>query len=147
MNTAAFHPMLVHFPVALLMVGFLFSTVGLFCKQCCKCGCSTDSGNPSCIMRAGYWLLVLGALGAVASVLSGMIFTEPMQGIMGEKRSVHQLFAIMTMSVSIVSAAIMTYYIYSAKRTRPVLIIGYILYAATMILVAITGHLGGAMVY
>ncbi|MEG1607158.1 MAG: DUF2231 domain-containing protein [Mucinivorans sp.] len=148
MSSSMFHPLLVHFPIALLLVGFIFVTIAIFGRLKCKNTCAvTESANPCCIERAGYWLLVLGTLGAIASVLSGLFFTTAMDGMMGQKRDIHQLFAVMTMSVSIISAAVLTYHTYGKKKSCGVFWIGYILYAVVAVLVSITGHLGGMMVY
>ena len=52
------HAMIVHFPIALLFVGFLFDLLSLATKK------------PS-FKTAALYLLVLGAIGAVAAYLSG----------------------------------------------------------------------------
>lgn len=139
------HPVVVHFPIALLIVGFLFATLSVFCKKCNKIDC-TQTGKPSCIQKVAYWLLLLGALGAVGAVLSGTFFTHSMTGPLGELRDTHQMLAISTMTVSLIAAAVYTYYIYKAP-TKEVLTIGYILYVVSVILVSITGHYGGEIVY
>ena len=52
------HPMIVHFPIALLIVGFLADAVGLIFKK-------------DFFTKAGFYLLILGTLGVVAAYLSG----------------------------------------------------------------------------
>jgi len=52
------HPMLVHFPIALLIVGFLAELAGLLLRK-------------DWLARAALLLLVLGTLGAVSAVLTG----------------------------------------------------------------------------
>lgn len=146
MNTTLFHPMLVHFPIALLIVGFLFATIGMFCKKCRKKECE-PTDKPSCIMRAGVWLLMLGTLGAIASVASGAVFTEPMEGLMGAKRELHATFAVATVIVSVLCSLVLAYGIYAKKRRCSVMIVGYVLYIVAFLLVSYTGHLGGLMVY
>ena len=52
------HPMIVHFPIALLIVGFLADAIGLFTKR-------------EFFTKAGFYLLILGTLGVVAAYLTG----------------------------------------------------------------------------
>jgi hypothetical protein len=51
-NSAHFHPMIVHFPVALILVGFLADVVFLFLKK------------ELCLSKMGLYLMVLGTLKA-----------------------------------------------------------------------------------
>lgn len=141
------HPMVVHFPIALLLVGFLFASLSIFCKKCNKMECSTDSTKPSCIQKTAYWLLALGALSAAAAVTTGFLFTNtPSVGPLVQLHNTHIMFAVSTMVVALIAAGIYTYYIYKA-HTKQVLAIGYTLYVICAVLVAITGHFGGEMVY
>ncbi len=52
------HPMLIHFPIALLIVGFLTDLTGLIIKR-------------EITAQAGFYLLVLGALGTITAFMSG----------------------------------------------------------------------------
>lgn len=54
------HPLVVHFPIALLTVSFLFDLVGLFARQ-------------SSFERVGWWTLVCGMAGLVLAVISGVL--------------------------------------------------------------------------
>lgn len=141
-----FHPIVVHFPIALLLVGFIFSTLVIMCRKCNKSECSVDSFKPSCLQFTAYWLLLLGTLGSVAALLTGQLFTAPMVGPLGDLRETHQMLAIATMVVSLITSAVYTYYIYKAPL-KQVLVIGYVLYLVCAILVAVTGHYGGQIVY
>lgn len=140
------HPMIVHFPIALVIVGFAFATLAMFCKKCSCQGVQDQSCKASCVSKVGYWLLALGSLSAVAAVLSGMFFTSEMTGPMGRLRDTHEMLAIATMIVGLITSGVYTYYIYKA-RIPQVQIIGYVLYLVTVVLVAVTGHYGGTMVY
>lgn len=140
------HPMIVHFPIALVITGFLFATIALFCKRCsCSVG-QAPSDKASCVSKVGYWMLALGTLGAIGAVLSGFFFTSDMTGPMERILNTHQLLAISTLIVGFIASGVYTYYIYKA-RLKPVEYIGYALYFATVVLVSITGHYGGTMVY
>lgn len=143
------HPMVVHFPIALILVGFLFATITLFCGKCCKtcCASTSDGGRPSCMEKVGFYLLTLGSLSALVAIVVGYAFTEQMEGMMGDMRTTHALMAMASMVVALIACAIYAYYIYSTKKVRQVLYIGYILYVIAAVLIAITGHLGGEMVF
>lgn len=140
------HPIIVHFPIALLVVGFMFATLTVICKKCNQSKCLPDGKKHSCVQYAAYWLLVLGALSSVFAVLSGQFFTNPMTGPLGELRDTHQILAITTTVVSIIASSVYTYYIYKAP-VKQVFVIAYSLYVVCAILVGITGHYGGEMVY
>lgn len=169
MNTQMIHPMLVHFPIALILVGFLFSTIAVIwgrssksprkgavrtgassahgaAKAGASC-CGVDSERLWCVEKCGFWMLGLGAISALVALCSGYVFTNAMPGVTGEIRTTHASFALMSMVVAMIAAGIYAYYIYGRKRNEQVKFIGYILYAVAVVLIAITGHLGGSMVF
>ena len=57
-DTSHLHPMIVHFPIALLITGFLFEVAGLII-------------NKEFFSKAGFYLLVLGSAGVLAAYFSG----------------------------------------------------------------------------
>lgn len=140
--------MIVHFPIALLLTGFLFVTITMFCKKCCKAkatnaDCSTSATTPSCIEKMGFWLLLLGTLSSVASVASGFLFTT-----MTDKAlffAEHHTLAISTMAIAIVTTAIYAFYMFKARTNEPVKWIAYILYIAVVVMISMTGHYGGLL--
>ena len=52
------HPMIVHFPIALLIVGFLFETIGLFVQK-------------EFFSKTGFYLLILGTIGVITAYFTG----------------------------------------------------------------------------
>ena len=58
-ETSHLHPMIVHFPIALLIVGFLFDAISLFTKK-------------EFFTTAGLYLIILGTLGAAAAFFTGL---------------------------------------------------------------------------
>src|SRR5687768_10949405 len=54
------HPSIVHFPVALLSISALFAVISLFHKT-------------EFFKEAAFWNLLLGVIGAIAAVLTGLI--------------------------------------------------------------------------
>lgn len=91
MNIDHLHPMIVHFPIALILVGFLTDIVYVFYKKC------------SCLPKMALYLEVLGALSAVVAVITGLFFTRPTSGYAGELKIVHASFAIMTTVVLVIA--------------------------------------------
>jgi uncharacterized membrane protein len=63
-ETSHLHPMIVHFPIALIIVGFFADVVYLFFK------------DEKCLSKAGFYLMVLGALAAIAAWSTGQLFTR-----------------------------------------------------------------------
>ncbi|MDD3787520.1 MAG: DUF2231 domain-containing protein [Petrimonas sp.] len=130
------HPMLVHFPIALLAAGFLLELVYLFRKK------------EVCLTKAGFYLLVLGALAAMITWLSGMFFTGEMEGAAGQVRETHELFATITMSLAVIAAIIRIYLAVKKKEDNKTLKnVAFAIYAAATISVFLTGFYGGTLVY
>lgn len=49
------HPLIVHFPIALLIIGFVFATVELVLKKECKCKFGFTI-EPFTIQKTAYYL-------------------------------------------------------------------------------------------
>lgn len=134
-STSHLHPMLVHFPIALIAVGFLAELVFLFYKK------------EICLTKTGLYLLVLGTLAAIITWLSGVLFTGEMEGAAGQVKETHELFATITMSLAIITSAVRIY-IQVKKVDKPGLKkLAFILYALVTLSVFATGFFGGTLVY
>jgi uncharacterized membrane protein len=134
-NTTHFHPMIVHFPIALILVGFLADTLFMFFKK------------EVCLSKTGLYLMFLGTLGAWAAFLSGHFFTvEPTEGSIVEIFGRHESMALVTLMIITIGTLIrITVYVY--KKETPFfkwLVYGFYFLGATS--VAVTGFLGGTMV-
>ena len=134
-NTAHFHPMIVHFPVALILVGFLADVVYLFFKK------------EKCLSKMGLYLMVLGTLGAAAAFLTGHFFTfDPKEGSIVEIFERHETLALVTLIIMAIGTVIRIG-VLVWKKEEPLykwLVFGlYLLGAAS---VSVTGLLGGTMV-
>lgn len=141
------HPMIVHFPIALLLTGLLFSAIAMFCKKCCKvktatADCPSSTNAVSCVDKMGFWMLALGTLSAAAGVLSGFLFAPEMNSIIF---NTHHTFAIATTAIAVVTTAIYAYWMFKARTNEPVKWIAFLLYVAVAALIAITGHYGGML--
>ena len=106
-NSDHFHPLIVHFPVALIIIGFFLDVISLFFNK-----------KEPCLSKAGFYLMILGTLAAVAGYLSGEFFTAEMSGAAGELKERHELFAKITMFVMIAASLLRIYLVWKKKDTR-----------------------------
>ncbi|MEO8588800.1 MAG: DUF2231 domain-containing protein [Flavobacteriales bacterium] len=129
------HAMLVHFPIALLIVGFLFQLIGLFRAN-------------TFYRKAALYLLVLGALGTVATYLSGDQAGEGIEdGPLEAPMDLHEDAATFTLWLT-VATGVFFVALALLKYTRTwTTVIGTILFAAVVGGIARTGYLGGQLVY
>ncbi len=129
------HAMFIHFPIALLIVGFLSEVISLFSKK-------------EFFKRGGFYLLVLGTLGTIASYLSGNAAGEGIEeGPLGKVMGLHEQAATITLWLTIITAIVyVTIFIFQYKQSW-VKIVSIILFAAVIGSIARTGYLGGQLVY
>ncbi len=129
------HAMFIHFPIALLIVGFLSEVISLFSKK-------------EFFKRGGLYLLVLGTLGTIASYLSGNAAGEGIEeGPLKEVMELHEQAATITLWLTIITAVLyLTIFIFK-YRQRWVKIVSVLLFAAVIGGIARTGYLGGQLVY
>ncbi len=127
--------MLVHFPIALLLWGFIADAASMMFKK------------ESCLSKVGFYLLLIGALTSLSAVLSGLLFTSEMQGAAGTIRETHELLAWMTVGTAMVAAAIRIYIVSQKKEANGLKWVAFIVYGLATILVSITGFYGGTLVY
>ena len=133
--TSHLHPMLVHFPIALVLIGFLAELAFLVIK------------NEICLTKMGYYLLIIGTLAAFVSWLSGQLFTSDMEGAAEKVRSLHELLATTTFVFLIITASLRSYLLVKKNENKSLKIIAFTLYGASAILVSLTGFMGGNLVY
>jgi len=134
-TTSHLHPMLVHFPIALIAIGFLSELAYLFIKK------------EVCLTKMGYYLLMIGTLAACATWLSGDLFTSEMSGAAGEIRETHELFATITVILLLITAVSRTLFILQKKEIHALKNVAFVLYALAAISVSVTGFFGGTLVY
>lgn len=134
-STTHFHPMLVHFPIALVMFGFIADFISLLFKK------------EPCLTKMGFYLLLIGTLSAMAAWLSGFLFTTDMSGQAGEVKETHELFALLTVSVLILTSVLRIYMALKKKEATVMKWWAFALYAVAALLVSITGFFGGNLVY
>ena len=116
-NPDHIHPMIVHFPIAIIMVGFLAEVLSLFFK------------SEKCLSKTGFYLLILGALSAIAAWSTGKLFTtEPTQGAIVGIFEKHETGALITMLLIISGAAFRIFLVIRKKEETPLKWIAFGLY-------------------
>lgn len=130
------HPMIIHFPIALLFVGFLADAIGLFIKK-------------EFFTQAGFYLLILGTLGVIAAYLSGNLAGEGVTeaGALKEALEVHEDAATLTLWLMIGVALIRIAFVTLKKYSGVFKWISFVLFFLGVLSVARTGFYGGELVY
>jgi uncharacterized membrane protein len=130
------HPMLVHFPIALLILGFLAEVAGLVLKR-------------QFFTDAALLLLVTGALGAVAAVLSGSYAAGGLEEAGSLKQAVetHEGAAELAMWLGLVAAGFRTALFFAKKYTGSLRYVALFLFLIAVLAVARAGYYGGELVF
>jgi uncharacterized membrane protein len=135
-NTNNLHPMIVHFPIALIIVGFIAEVISLFFK------------SEKCLSKTGFYLMILGTLGAIAAWSTGQLFTEePTQGEILKVFQKHENGALITMILMIFGSFFRIWLVVQKKEETPLRWIAFGFYFLAFAAVAFTGFMGGTMVY
>lgn len=134
-STDHFHPMLVHFPIALVAFGFLADCTSLFFKK------------EACLSRLGFYLLILGTLTAATALFSGVFFTSEMKGAAGEIKETHEMFAWITLGTLMVTSALRIFLQTKNVQNSKLKWVAFVLYGLATVSVSITGFYGGTLVY
>jgi Predicted membrane protein (DUF2231). len=128
--------MIVHFPVALITVGFIAEVVSLFFK------------SEKCLSKTGFYLMVLGTLAAIAAWSTGQLFTnEPSQGEIVRVFEKHETGALITMILMIIGSAFRIWLVMQKKEETQLKWIAFGFYLLGFAAVTFTGFMGGTMVY
>lgn len=124
------HPMIVHFPVALLVTTILFEALGHFRKK-------------EELRKAALYTLVLGLAGTVAAVMTGSAQLENIELATGTEEfgavSAHMKYGYLTFLIFTAFLLVRL----RAKAVPPLLAVG----AAGLVAVYLTGHSGGQIAY
>ena len=128
------HPILVHFPIALLFTSVFFDLIAMITKR--------DS-----FRQSGFWLLILGWISGLAATVSGFLSEDAVKKIGVPETAIdrHETFAIATMIVFALLLLVRLVGKFSpASRKNLVYTIGTFIGLA---LLSIAGYLGGDLVY
>jgi uncharacterized membrane protein len=129
------HPMIVHFPIALILVGFVAEVAYFFFKK------------EPLFSAASLWLLAVGSVSAVFAYVSGAFLTRELYGEAGSVQSLLELFSEITVVSALIGASFKIYLKTEKKEDSALKWIGFAIYAFTVVSVIITGHYGGMLVY
>lgn len=129
------HPMLVHFPIALIIFGFLTEIAVLIFKK--------EMG----LSKMGFYLLIVGTIAAFAAWLTGNLFTADMDGAAGKIQGYHELFANITLGLLFFTSAIRIFILVRKNENSKLKWLAFTIYALAALSVSITGFLGGTLVY
>ena len=135
-DTSHFHPLMVHFPVALIIAGFFTEVLSLFLRK-----------KAPWLTTASFYLMILGTLGAVAGYLTGEFFTDEFSGPLGELKENHEVWAKVTMFVMIAASLLRIFLVWKKKEQSGLKWIVTGLFFVATLSVGYTGLLGGNMVY
>jgi uncharacterized membrane protein len=136
MDLTHLHPMIVHFPIALLIVGFLSDIVGLLTKR-------------DFFTQAGFYLFTLGALGVIAAFITGSQAGDGIveEGALKQALETHEGAAELTIWV-VSSAAVFRIALFLLKKYSGVLkMVSLALGLLAVMAIARTGYYGGELVY
>jgi uncharacterized membrane protein len=133
-ETAHFHPMVVHFPIAIIIVGFLADIAGLVFKK------------EKAFLKMGFYLEILGMVAAIAAYSTGYFFTSPMEGEAGIMREKHSTFALYTLISIIAATFIRVLLVYFRKEETRLKYLALGVFFLAFVFVSVTGYLGGILV-
>jgi uncharacterized membrane protein len=128
------HRIIIHFPIAIILVGFLVDVVSLLIRK------------DKCLPKMGLYLEVLGVLGALAAFITGHLFTGDVIENVGKDGQMHELFATLTLITIVIATFVRLLVLYLKKQESwlKYLAMGLFLLAAAF--VSVTGHFGGMIV-
>jgi uncharacterized membrane protein len=129
------HAMIVHFPVALLLAGFLSEIIGWVSKK-------------QFFSQAAWYLLILAAAGAITAYFTGEQAGEGMEdGSLKKAMDLHQQAAVITLWLTIAAALLRTASELLKRKMKWLKIAAFVLFASAAAGVGWTGYLGGQLVF
>ena len=135
-DTSHIHPMIIHFPIALLIVGFLFDLTGVLFKK-------------EFFSKTGFYLLILGTLGVAAAYITGNLAGEGIAeaGTLKQALETHEDAAELTLWLMIITSVFRIGVVLLKKYKGAFQWVALILFLAGVISIARTGFYGGELVF
>ncbi len=135
-DTSLLHPMIVHFPIALLIVGLLFDTIGLFSKK-------------EFYSKVAFYLLILGTLGVIAAYFSGNAAGEGIseEGSLKQAIEMHEDAALLALWLMVAASAGRVVMMLLKKYTGVFKYFAFGLFLIGVLAIARTGYYGGELVF
>lgn len=129
------HPMLVHFPIALLLAAFLSEIIAFI-------------GKRKFFNQASLYLLLLGTAGAVATMLSGDFASESIESAaLKAPVEAHEKAAELTFWLAVIASIVKTAIAYFKLSSRYLQWIMLALFLSISASLTNTAYLGGQLVY
>jgi uncharacterized membrane protein len=134
-NITHIHPMVVHFPIAIIMVGFLADLLSLIIKK------------EKCLSTMGFYLEMLGVLAAIVAFGTGYFLTGTTIEDAGAVGKHHELFATMTLVTIIFAGFLRVLIVYLKKEETYLKYVSTGIFFLAAAFVGITGYFGGMIVF
>ncbi len=142
------HPLIIHFPIALLLIAPVFVLIGVILKQ--------QRSHPYLI--TALVLMVLGTAGTFIAISTGEAAAEladrvgPVNGVLEQHEELAETTRIVFSSLTAVFAVILLVPLFFTKTPGAVLhrilpVIFLVFYGAGMLLLVSTAHQGGRLVH
>ncbi|MFA5297768.1 MAG: DUF2231 domain-containing protein [Lutibacter sp.] len=129
------HAILIHFPIALLVIGFFSELLAIFIKK-------------DFFKKVAFYLLLVGALGAITAYISGSYAGEGIEeGPLKAPMELHEQAALITLWLSIITALFSVLIYFFKVQNNKVKSVAIFLYALLVASVVQTGYYGGQLVY
>ncbi len=135
MSLSHLHPMMAHFPIILIIIGFLTDIIALFFQK------------EGFFQKAGFYLLIIGTLSALVAVLSGSFFTEEMIGAVGEIRELHEHLAYTSLGFLVATSILRIFLKIKNKENSALNWLVFLMYGFSVLLLCFTGFYGGMLVF
>ncbi|MDX9931816.1 MAG: DUF2231 domain-containing protein [Bacteroidales bacterium] len=135
MNSVTFHPMVVHFSVALVIVGFVIDLFYIFIAK-------KDWRKTSSL-----FLMILAVLAVFFSWFTGEYYSRSYDGVGRDVKDEHELFAWITMGVFGAATAVRFIAIYLKKNPAFFKYLYIVLMLSAVMAIGYCGYLGGNLVY
>lgn len=135
-DTSLIHPMIVHFPIALLIVGFISDLISIFFKN-------------SFFAKAGLFLLIFGTLGVVAAYITGNIEGDGLTETGPLKNAIefHQDAALISLWIMVTTSVVRIAFIMMKKYEGAFKYLALFLFFIGVLSIARTGYYGGELVF
>jgi len=130
------HPMIVHFPIALIIVGFIAEILSFFWKK-------------EFFSTSAFYLLILGSVGVIAAYITGQNAGEGISeaGALSRALETHEEAAELSLWIISVAAAVRIVLFIFKKYTGVFKAAGFGLFLLAVVSIVRTGHYGGQLVY
>ncbi len=135
-DTTHIHPMIVHFPIALIIIGFLAELIGAIWKK-------------EFFGKAGFYLLILGTLGVVAAYISGNLAGDGITeaGPLKQALETHESAALLSLWLMVGVAVIRIALTLTKQYAGALRWVAIILFFIGVLSIARTGFYGGELVF